>query len=139
MRRARWSVVVACVLWPVAAVAQTPPTEAEPAPAPSVDLLADLTAEQRFMVLHGAVVAYERCMGEQFNEAQAMAINARIREIVGESFGAGRTLQMIYDGQQAMNQTLSSQGCSSDPVAAAVALFQTEMAPAMGAPASDGG
>ena len=136
MRRAHVSAVAACLLWPAAAIAQSPADPAAPAP---MDPLADLSAEDRFMVLHGAVVAYERCMGERFDEAEAMAVNGRIREIIGESFGAGRTLEMIYQAQQAMSRTLTSQGCSSDPVAGAVGLFEAEIAPALLAPAGDGG
>ena len=131
MRRAHWIAVAACLIAPALASAQTPP-------AGGPDTLTDLTAEERFMVLHGSVVAYERCMGESFDEAQAMTINGRIREVVGDTFGAGRTLDMIYRAKRAMNRTLSSQGCASDPIAEALLLFQTEIAPAMGIPAQSG-
>ncbi len=141
MRRAHWIAAAAFLIAPQLAGAQTAsPAEdaAEPAAPAMVDPMADLTAEERFMLLHGTVVAYERCTGESFDETQAVAINGRIREVVGESFGAGRTLEMIFEAKQAMNRTLSTRGCSSDPVAAALSLFQAEIAPALLAPA-DGG
>ncbi|MCB9947360.1 MAG: hypothetical protein H6842_05955 [Rhodospirillaceae bacterium] len=107
----------------MAAGAQAQDTEAPPAE--------EMTPQERFVELHGAVVAYERCTGIHFDEQQAMALNQRIRELIGESFGAGATLQLIYDAREAMTRRVTSEGCGGDRVTDALTLFETNLADAV--------
>lgn len=120
--RAGWLTAAALSL-AITAVAKAQDTEAPPP--------AEMTPQERFVELHGAVVAYERCSGIHFDEQQAMALNQRIRELVGESYGAGTTLQLIYDAREAMTRRVTTEGCGGDRVVAALTLFETNLADAV--------
>ena len=91
----------------------------------------EMTTEERFIAMHGAIVAYERCRGVRFDEEQAMALNQRVRELIGESFGAGTTLQLIYEARETMARRVTTEGCGGDRVTEALNLFQTNLADAV--------
>ena len=119
----RLAVAVASLGFAAVAAAQ----EARPPEAPQQEM----TTEERFIAMHGAIVAYERCRGIRFDEDQAMALNQRVRELIGQSFGAGTTLQLIYEAREMMTRRVTSEGCGGERVTEALTLFQTNLADAV--------
>ncbi|MEO3433172.1 hypothetical protein [Inquilinus sp. CAU 1745] len=92
-----------------------------------------MTTEEQFFNLRQAVVAYERCNDVMFDQTQAEALDEQIEEITGENFGAGEKLTMIQDAKMDMSRQVTTKGCNDAEVASALATFETELAPALGA------
>ena len=92
------------------------------------------SAEQVYLQLHEAVVAYERCADVTFDQDQSVALNSRIMDIVGTNLGAGVKLSLIVEAKERMGARVTGRGCNDEIVAAHVNLFREELGPAVGLP-----
>lgn len=92
-----------------------------------------MTIEAQYFDLRQAVVAYERCNDIRFDQAQAEALDERIDEMIGENFGPGEKLTIIQEAKMDMSRQVTTKGCNDAHVASALATFETELAPALGA------
>lgn len=92
-----------------------------------------LTPEQKFYNYQQAIVAQQSCTRTQFTQDQYNRLDQRIAQLIGEEFGAARSLSVVQDAKGEMLRTIAYRGgCANPKVVEALALFQRDLAPAVG-------
>ena len=87
--------------------------------------MAQSDAEATYLRYQTAVAAAERCRKVSLDQDQHQAIADYIVAQLDGRVGPGRRLTLISDAEVAMRGA----GCKSDDAAAALALYDTELAP----------
>lgn len=98
--------------------------------AAGVSAAADMSpGEEAYYDLWRSVVAYERCNDTRLTQAEAQKVDDRAMELAGENLGAGTKLGLIQDAKKSMSMKVTTSGCLDSDVEAALATFETQLAP----------
>lgn len=100
------------------------------APALAQDM--DMSQEDQYYAYRTAVVAYERCNGISFDQDESTALEGRITQLIGGFLHPGLRLSIVVDAKDDMASLVHGNGCGFGPVEDALALFDDDLAPALG-------
>ncbi|NBC34872.1 MAG: hypothetical protein GVY13_19550 [Alphaproteobacteria bacterium] len=93
----------------------------------------EMTPAEEYYDYRAAVVAYERCNGVRLDVDQAAAVENRITELMSGFVSPAQRLAIIEDAKTDFSRLAGANSCSrNDRLAAAVELFETELASALG-------
>ena len=95
-------------------------------------LAQDMSQEEQYYAYRTAVVAYERCNGVTFDQDESTALEGRITQLIGGFLSPGLRLTIVVDAKDDMAGLVHGNGCGFDPVEDALALFESDLAPALG-------
>ena len=93
----------------------------------------EMTPAEEYYSYRAAVVAYERCNGLTLNQEQAAAVEGRITEMLSGFVTPAQRLSIIEEAKQDYSRLAGANSCSrNDRLSAAVEMFETDLAPALG-------
>ena len=95
-------------------------------------LAEDMSQADKYYAYRTAVVAYERCNGVTFDQDESTALEGRITQLIGGFLHPGLRLSIVVDAKDDMASLVHGNGCGFDPVEDALALFDNDLAPALG-------
>ena len=92
----------------------------------------DMSQGEQYFAYRSAIVAHERCNGINFDQQESVALEGRITQLIGGFLSPGLRLSIIVDATGDMADLVHANGCRFAPVREALAVFDDELAPALG-------
>ena len=84
-----------------------------------------------FARYYGAIRAYELCNDTTFSQSEYEALTRAIDERTAVNLSIGETLTVIEEAQAEAWDTVFKNQCQGEPVRELLALFETDLAPAL--------
>lgn len=95
-------------------------------------LAEDMSQGDQYYAYRTAVVAYERCNGITFDQDESTVLEGRITQLIGGFLHPGLRLSIVVDAKDDMASLVNGNGCGFGEVEDALALFESDLAPALG-------
>jgi hypothetical protein len=92
---------------------------------------ADDTTEATYSSYHRAIRAYELCNDRRFDQAEHEKLSIYIDQKTDDSISVGRRLTLIERSKSEIRDLIDRKGCGSGEVQEALALFSSELQPAL--------
>lgn len=92
---------------------------------------AQTIGDSEFAEYHGAIRAYELCNDVTFDQDAYSALERAINERTGTRMSVGESLSTIDQAQSQAWDMVFKYRCDSEPVGRLLALFQSDLAPAV--------
>ena len=87
--------------------------------------------EAKYRAYQEAIQATHRCENREFTPAEQNALGEEINFAVDGAIGAGKRLTIIEEAKRHVNDLIFRRGCEDPEVAERVALFESDLAPAL--------
>ena len=91
----------------------------------------DTEMEAKYRAYQEAIQATERCEKREFTPAEQNALGEEINFQVDGAIGAGKRLTIVEDAKKHMHDLIFRRGCDDPEVAESLALFDSDLAPAL--------
>ena len=91
----------------------------------------DTEMEAKYRAYQEAIRATERCEKREFTPAEQNALGEEINFQVDGAIGAGKRLTIVEDAKKHINDLIFRRGCEDPEVAERLALFNSDLAPAL--------
>ena len=91
----------------------------------------DTEMEAKYRAYQEAIQATERCEKREFTPAEQNALGEEINFQVDGAIGAGKRLTIVEDAKKRINDVIFRRGCEDPEVAERLALFNSDLAPAL--------
>ena len=91
----------------------------------------DTAMEAKYRAYQEAIQATQRCEKREFTPAEHNALGEEINFQVDGAIGPGKRLTIIEDAKKHINDVIFRRGCEDPEVAERLALFNSDLAPAL--------
>lgn len=91
----------------------------------------DTAIEAKYRAYQEAMQATQRCEKREFTPAEQNALGEEINFQVDGAVGPGKRLTIVQDAKKHINDLIFRRGCEDPEVAERVALFNSDLAPAL--------
>ena len=91
----------------------------------------DTEMEAKYRAYQEAIQATQRCEKREFTPAEHNALGEEINFQVNGGIGPGKRLTIVEDAKDRMHDLIFRRGCEDPEVAERLALFDSDLAPAL--------